>query len=161
MRLTEFLAEHLAVPLAVLLAVLFSAPAAWADDVEEGKVIFRWDCFICHYANDPRKAQTQSAKFVLADYRGRSSLDYIIKVQNAFGPDLRGVFGSPAGRRSKEGYAHSKAFVEAAPDIVWTEENLDKWLTDTRTFMPGTMMTYWQPDPEKRRKVIAWLKTYK
>jgi cytochrome c len=42
--------------------------------------------------------------------------------------------------------------------IVWTEENLDKWLTNPQDFIPGTKMFYEVKDPQDRADLIAFLK---
>lgn len=42
--------------------------------------------------------------------------------------------------------------------IVWTEENLDKWLTEPVAMVPGTKMFYEVQDPKDRADIIAFLK---
>ena len=140
---------------AVLFTLLLFAPSIWAGDIEEGQELFKWECYkTCHFYNNPKLAIDQ---FHAPD-RG----DFIINAKAAIlGPDLRGVVGAPAGRRTAEGYRHSHPFLDAAPNIVWTEELLDKWLEDSQKVIPGTWMSVKFPDPDTRRKIIAWLKTYK
>jgi len=41
---------------------------------------------------------------------------------------------------------------------VWTEENLDKWLTRPQDFIPGTKMFYEVKNPQDRADLIAFLK---
>jgi len=148
--------------LAALALLLAWAPASFAGDVEEGKKLFKVKCYICHTANDPDEAREEFRPRLLpaagppADWDG-----LVLRVQNRFGPNLRGIFGSPAGRRLQEGYVHSPAFQAAAPGIVWTEENLDKWLTQTWAFIPGTWMYLRVPNPVERRQIIAFLKQYR
>jgi len=42
--------------------------------------------------------------------------------------------------------------------IVWTEENLDKWLSDPQRFIPGSRMFYQVDNPRDRADLIAFLK---
>jgi len=144
---------------------LTALPAFAQQDAEylaKAKEFFWYQCYVCHVFNDPdegcpikQHSQTTPKQSTPAEE------PQAILVQNAHGPDLCGVLGSPAGRRTKAGFQHSSAFLEAAPKIVWTEENLDRWLTDTQAFIPGTWMYLRIPDPEKRNLVISFLKTYK
>ena len=74
---------------------------------------------------------------------------------NLTGPNLWGVFGREAG--SLEGYNYSPAM--AAADFVWTAEQLDAWLNNPRTFLPGNKMSFaGVRDEQDRRDLIAWLK---
>jgi cytochrome c len=74
---------------------------------------------------------------------------------NMTGPNLYGVFGRPAGRH--EGYNYSKAL--QAVDFTWDGEQLDQWLANPRTFLPGNKMSFaGVPDDQDRRDLIAWLK---
>ena len=74
--------------------------------------------------------------------------------ENGVGPMHRGVFGRGAGM--VEGYHYSPALKNAK--IIWTEENLDKWLTDPQSLIPGTKMFYAVADPQDRADLIAFLK---
>ncbi len=75
------------------------------------------------------------------------------------GPNLATVFGRTAGTLA--GYPqYSDALKKAgAGGLAWTDETLDKWITDAAGFIPGTNMPYSQPDPEKRKLIIAYLKS--
>jgi cytochrome c2 len=135
-------------------ATLLARPvvsSAQEDDVKAGKELFRWECYkTCHFMNNPYAAQSEGWQ------------NWFIRVKAAIlGPDLRGVYNSPAGRRTQEGFRHSGPFLDAAPKIVWTEEMLDKWLEDSQKVIPGAWMSVKFPDPNIRRKIIAFLKTYK
>ncbi len=66
------------------------------------------------------------------------------------GPNLWGVVGRSAG--AVEGFKYSKAL--KAADIVWTPEQLDAWLTDPKSLIPGSVMIYKQKDPEIRKTII-------
>jgi cytochrome c len=68
----------------------------------------------------------------------------------------RGVVGRRAG--AVAGYAYSSALKNA--NIVWTEDNLDRWLTDPQKLVPGTRMYFSLSNPQDRADVIAFLKAH-
>jgi cytochrome c len=71
------------------------------------------------------------------------------------GPSLHGIFGRKAG--SVDGFKYSKAM--KASDVVWDEENLDKYITKPKKFMPGTKMVFAGLKKEAQRaNVIAYIK---
>ena len=74
--------------------------------------------------------------------------------KNDVGPMHKGVVGRPSG--IVPGYKYSLALRNAK--IVWTEENLDKWLTNPQQFIPGTKMFYEVKNPQDRADLIAFLK---
>ena len=74
--------------------------------------------------------------------------------ENDVGPMHKGIVGRPSG--VIPGYNYSPALRNAK--IVWTEENLDKWLTSPQDFIPGTKMFYQVTNPQDRADVIASLK---
>jgi cytochrome c len=74
--------------------------------------------------------------------------------KNDVGPMHKGVVGRAAG--TVPGYNYSPALRNAK--IVWTEENLDKWLTGPQDFIPGTKMFYEVKSPQDRADLIAFLK---
>ena len=74
---------------------------------------------------------------------------------NRVGPKHRGVVGSTAGTVADFNY--SKAVKSAG--VVWTEETLDKWLTNPQAFIPGQRMNFKVADPADRADLIAYLKT--
>lgn len=74
---------------------------------------------------------------------------------NRTGPAHRGVFGRRAG--TAPGYQYSTALKES--DVVWTRENLDRWLTNPESVIPGQKMGYSVPDAQDRRDLIAYLKS--
>jgi|SRR5579871_3257035 len=74
--------------------------------------------------------------------------------KNDVGPMHKGVVGRAAG--TVPGYNYSPALRNAK--IVWTEENLDKWLTRPQDFIPGTKMFYEVKNPQDRADLIAFLK---
>jgi cytochrome c len=74
--------------------------------------------------------------------------------KNDVGPMHKGVVGRTSGAVS--GYNYSPALRNAK--VVWTEENLDKWLTDPQHLVPGTKMFYDVDKPQDRADLIAFLK---
>ena len=79
------------------------------------------------------------------------SIDY-----NGVGPAHRGVFGWPAAQA--KGFAYSDAL--KASQMVWTEDALDRWLTDPEKVAPGQRMWFTVVDAKERADVIAFLKKY-
>jgi len=75
--------------------------------------------------------------------------------RNKIGPALGNVVGRKAG--SAPGFVYSGALSKS--DIVWTPENLDKWLTAPRDFVPGTKMPVRFSDPKLRANVIRYLQS--
>ena len=74
---------------------------------------------------------------------------------NLTGPNLHGVFGRQAG--AVAGYNYSDALKTAG--FVWDAEQLDAWLDNPRTFLPGNRMTFaGLHDAQKRIDLIAYLK---
>lgn len=74
---------------------------------------------------------------------------------NRVGPMHRGVVGRTAG--TVPDFNYSKAV--KASGVVWSEETLDKWLTDPQAFIPGQRMNFKVPDTADRADLIAYLKT--
>ena len=87
-------------------------------------------------------------KAVYAVCMGCHSLD-----ENDVGPKHRGVIGRVAG--SVPGYAYSQALKDSG--ITWSEENLDRWLTNPQKFVPGAKMFFAMPNQKDRADVIAYL----
>jgi cytochrome c len=71
------------------------------------------------------------------------------------GPRLRGVYGRVAG--SIESFPYSDALKKSK--ITWTDETLDRWLTDTEKLVPGNDMTFHVAKGAERADIIAYLKT--
>lgn len=74
--------------------------------------------------------------------------------QDREGPHLAGVYGRTSGTVS--GFDYSDAVKSA--HIVWSEETLERWLTDPQTMVPGAEMDFFVKDPQERIDVIAFLK---
>ncbi len=71
------------------------------------------------------------------------------------GPNLYGVIGRAAG--SFEGFKFSDAMKTSG--ITWDDANLDKYLTDPKTFIPGNKMAFkGLSETADRQAVIAYLK---
>jgi cytochrome c len=75
----------------------------------------------------------------------------------AVGPVLNGVVGRKAG--TYPGYAYSPANKDSG--IVWTPEELDKYLTNPQAVVPHTKMIFpGLKDDQKRKDVIAYLEQF-
>ena len=71
------------------------------------------------------------------------------------GPRHCGLFGRRAG--SVKGFAYSDAMKRS--EIVWTEQTLDRFLTNPLATIPGTAMGYAGiADRKERADLIAYLK---
>lgn len=112
----------------------FNSLPASAQDIESGQSIYR-QCRACHQVGPGAK--------------------------NLVGPQLNAVVGRKAS--SAEGFNYSEASKAAsAKGLVWTEENLLKYLEAPAQFMPGTKMAYaGLKDEADRKDLIAYLKSVK
>ena len=73
---------------------------------------------------------------------------------NLVGPNLHGLFERRIG--TLPGYTYSEA--AKAAGWAWNADQLDRWLTDPRGFLPGTKMAFpGVKAPTDRRDVIAYL----
>jgi cytochrome c len=54
------------------------------------------------------------------------------------GPNLHGMFGRQAG--AAEGFRFSRALEQA--EFEWTKAELDEWLANPRTYLPGNRMSF-------------------
>ena len=75
------------------------------------------------------------------------------------GPSLHGVVGRKAG--SVEGYRYSPGF--KTTDLVWTEENLDRFIANPNSVFPSSNMATFAglKDADQRRTIIEYLKKLK
>jgi cytochrome c oxidase assembly protein Cox11 len=71
------------------------------------------------------------------------------------GPRLGGVVGRKAG--TVPGYHYSPALKSAG--LVWSGDNLDRWLADPKKFVPGARMPVRVLDVPSRHDLIAYLQT--
>jgi cytochrome c len=75
---------------------------------------------------------------------------------NGVGPAHRGVYGRAAAQAP--GFAnYSKAL--KASGLVWTEDNLKRWLTNPEQLVPGQGMGISVPEEQARADLVAYLKT--
>ncbi len=73
--------------------------------------------------------------------------------QKRQGPNLWKVLGRPAG--VIDGFKYSDNL--RASGLTWDEATLDAWLTNPKKLVPGTIMSYRQRNPDKRKLVIDYL----
>ena len=119
---------------AIALGLVCAAPtraAAQADPVA-GQTVFNQKCASCHTVT-PDMAHS------------------------LLGPNLVGVVGRTAGTMA--GWDFSPALKDSK--LVWTDENLSKWLTDSMAMVPGAKMDLKVPSRFEREDLIAYLKTLK
>ena len=115
---------------AALLTVGVLAPvAAHAEgDAQAGQLLFSKTCGGCHKIGRYARA--------------------------AFGPELNGIFGRPAGSTE---YVYSKAMKSSG--ITWDRDKLIAFIKDPSDLVPGTNMHFWGiDDPQKLDDLLAWLK---
>jgi len=114
---------------AVCAGFLQVSPALADDLAAQGKISFNTFCRTCHSW---------------------------IKGDNRLGPSLYAVVGRKAG--TAPNYALYSAGMKAS-GIVWTEDMIDKWITDPYKILPETNMKPFPgvPDPNTRKKIIAFL----
>jgi len=116
------------------LALLGHAAPAFADgDAAEGEETFNKKCKTCHMVGPDAK--------------------------NRVGPILNGIVGAPAG--SGEGFKYSSAMeAKKAEGLVWTEAELDAYLTKPKEYLKGTKMSFpGFKEEDDRENVIAYLKS--
>jgi cytochrome c len=79
--------------------------------------------------------------------------------KNKIGPSLQGVIGRTAGTAA--GFNYSEAMKKAGEGgLVWTEENLEKYLSGPKNLVPGNKMPFpGLPKEQDRADVIAYLKS--
>ncbi len=113
-------------------ALVWSANAYAEGDAAHGETVFK-QCKICHAVGPGAKA--------------------------GVGPEQNNLIGSVAG--SRPGYNYSPAMKEAgAKGLVWTPENLNKYLESPKAMVPGTKMVFpGLKNAKDREDVIAYLET--
>lgn len=99
---------------------------------------------LAHAAGNAARGQTL--------YKGCADCHSI--TENAVGPMHKGVVGRKAG--SVPGYDYSPDLKSSG--IVWTEDNLDKWLVNPQALVPETKMFFDVPGAQDRADIIAYLK---
>ena len=113
-----------------MLAVTVSAAAMAEGNAVQGASIFQRRCQMCHVAD----AEV-----------------------TRIGPTLLGLFGRKAG--SIEGFAYSDALKGKGEEgLVWTEDTLDAYLTNPKSYIPRNRMAFpGLKNPEERLDLIAYL----
>ena len=115
-----------------MLALLAASRLNAQGDPGAGQAVFDQKCASCHS--------------VAADL-----------THGLLGPNLVGVVGRTAG--TVAGWDFSPALKDSK--VTWTEENLNKWLTDTTAFVPMAQMDLRVPSRFEREDVISYLKNLK
>ncbi len=70
-------------------------------------------------------------------------------------PSLRGVIGRPAAKlESFPGYSEA---LRAKEGLVWTEENIDAFISNPQVFAPGSLMTKSITGAQQRADIIAYV----
>ena len=106
--------------------------SAQSGDATRGQRVFNQQCRACH----------------TLEKDGASTV----------GPNLHGVFGRKAG--TAPGFSYSPALKNSG--IVWTEDNLMKWIENAPAMVPGTPMPHVSiSDPPERYYIVAYLKSLK
>lgn len=108
----------------------------------------------------PADAQAQTGGAAAGDaargealYERRCTACHALDV-NRIGPLHRGVIGRRAG--SVPGFNYSPALARSG--LVWTEANLNRWLSGPPRLVPGTRMGLSVPVPAERADIIAYLR---
>lgn len=117
-------------------------------------------------AQDPAALQAQiaalAAPYNAGDYEAgrrvfaqcRSCHTIDAGAGNRVGPNLHGVFGREIG--TAERFTYSQAVQDA--NFTWTAEQLDHWLQNPQTFLPGNRMAFaGVRDETQRRDLITYL----
>ena len=133
---------------------------ATADDTQDvDQITLSYTFFRATHANDIRDLSRFAAappdpafgqKLFVEDCAECHRLD-----GNAAGPALGAIYGHPAGRVA--GYPYSAALAKSG--IVWTPEELDRWIANPQARVAGALMPMHLSDPVARRDIIAYLRT--
>ena len=98
------------------------------------------------------EANYEAGRRVFAQCRSCHTID--AGAPNRVGPNLHGVFGREIG--SLDGFNYSQAVQDA--NFVWDAAQLDHWLANPQTFLPGNRMAFAGVRNEtQRRDLIAYL----
>jgi cytochrome c len=129
---------------AAIAAIDGRAPGAEPVD---GKALYQSNCSNCHgVISVGGRSRVDSMPI---------PVDFQLAVALPHGPTLKGVVGRKAG--TVAGYGYSPAFLAAMRDVVWTRATLDRWISDTRAWVPDAIMVYRQPDAAIRARIIDYL----
>eukprot|EP01059_Diplonema_ambulator_P019453 TRINITY_DN32708_c0_g1_i1.p2 TRINITY_DN32708_c0_g1~~TRINITY_DN32708_c0_g1_i1.p2 ORF type:complete len:109 (+),score=13.36 TRINITY_DN32708_c0_g1_i1:27-353(+) len=101
-------------------------------------------------SGDPERGRT------LLDLRAGQCHTFGKGEPNGIGPNLYGIIGRVSGR--VPGYAYSRA--NASAKVLWSQDELDIYLTNPSKYMPGTRMAFAGIRRDKdRADIIAYLET--
>jgi cytochrome c len=114
-------------------ALVWSANAHAEGDVAKGEEVYKKNCKICHAVGPTAKP--------------------------GVGPVQNNLVGATAGTRP--GFNYSNAMKEAGQKgLVWTEENIFKYLENPKAMIPGNKMMFpGLKSADDRTNVIAFYKT--
>ncbi|WP_262696405.1 c-type cytochrome [Kordiimonas aquimaris] len=88
--------------------------------------------------------------------RCRACHNLTATARTRIGPNLDSIFGRQAG--SAEGFTRYSQVLKEA-DFIWTEQNLNEWLVQPRSFLPGNKMAFAGLKKEQDRKdLMAYLR---
>ena len=138
--------RFLAFAAAAALGGFLSISAPTSADNGQGRDLYLQLCSKCH----GRITEQDSAL-----HMGGVVWPAVMMIQ---GPNLSGIVGRPAGQAVD--YRYSMAFRKAAPGLIWTEANLERWIANSRAMMPGTFMLLRVRDGRDRNTIIDYLKAY-
>ena len=132
MRLSKSVRRSAGLAGAASCLALLASPS-FAADAAHGAQVFKGTCGVCHLAQ-PHPAVSDLAMRI--------------------GPNLWGVVNRP--KASEAGFTYSDAIKSKGGN--WTIDDLSAFLTNPRTFAPGTKMTFvGLPKGSERADVIAYL----
>jgi cytochrome c2 len=155
-----------------LLAVAAPAAADDASDIAAGEKLYVSQCKLCHGNASASQTGRLAQPLRLAMQRGNATASDVsrglsdgldlgaretqLAFAPPFGPNLKGVYGRPAGALTE--FQYSSTFMKTLKGMEWNDAALDVWITNTQAWVPGVYMFYKQPDAEIRRKIILYLK---
>lgn len=113
----------------------------------DGQALYLANCSNCHGVVTTVGHSRLDAKLIPVAAQLAVALPY--------GPTLNGVLGRKAG--TVPGYQYSRAFLSTLGGVVWTRATLDRWISDSRAWVPDAIMVYRQPDPAIRARIIDYL----
>ncbi len=132
-----------------LIAPVLGAAIALAATAGMGQPVPGW---AQHYG----QAEQAAGKQIFMDHC--MSCHVLKRGARGFGPSLLGVVNRPAG--SVAGFPYSDGLKKSG--IVWSEDNLQKWIANNAALVPNTLMPHVSiSDPAEQVYLIAFLKTLK
>ena len=128
---------------------------AQTQDSAQGQTLYRENCGLCHGMLTAGAEDRLMPPLVRLALLPPEAIGEQIAIAPPYGPSLQGVYGRPAGR--VQGFTYSRAFQKVLQGVVWDDQTLDRWITDSQAWVPGALMFYKQPDAEIRRQIIRYL----